>query len=118
MVGKNSDPHRLQLIRRGGRVFVEGENWSAVSDTSVEPGEGNRDRRGARINSESKTKKKDIKPCPLLEGTVKVSCLGWVPIFILAAIILPQMIRILREYEARRDFPARGNYWAPKGAGT
>src|SRR5437879_12655482 len=35
---------------------------------------------------------------PLLEGLLKL--VAWViPIFILAAIILPQMIRILREYE-------------------
>src|SRR2546421_688462 len=35
---------------------------------------------------------------PLLEGPLKL--VAWaVPIFVLAAIILPQMIRILREYE-------------------
>ena len=35
---------------------------------------------------------------PLLEGLVKLA--GWaVPIIILAVIILPQAIRILREYE-------------------
>jgi regulator of protease activity HflC (stomatin/prohibitin superfamily) len=35
---------------------------------------------------------------PLLEGLLKL--VAWViPIFILAAIILPQAIRILREYE-------------------
>src|SRR2546421_12582398 len=35
---------------------------------------------------------------PLLEGLLKL--IGWaIPIFILAVIILPQMIRILREYE-------------------
>src|SRR6478752_2804544 len=35
---------------------------------------------------------------PLLEGLLKL--VAWaIPIFILAAIILPQMIRILREYE-------------------
>ena len=35
---------------------------------------------------------------PLLEGLLKL--VAWaIPIFVLAAIILPQMIRILREYE-------------------
>src|SRR3954452_1653052 len=35
---------------------------------------------------------------PLLEGPLKL--VAWaVPIFVLAAIILPQMVRILREYE-------------------
>src|SRR6266513_2197344 len=35
---------------------------------------------------------------PLLEGLLKL--IGWaIPVFILAVIILPQMIRILREYE-------------------
>ena len=56
-----------------------------------------RDRSGARINCKTKNQRK-IKPCQLLETLPKL--IGWaIPIIILAVIILPQAIRILREYE-------------------
>ena len=38
MVGKTVTAS-TPIDSQGGRVFVEGENWSAVSDTPVEPGE-------------------------------------------------------------------------------
>jgi membrane-bound serine protease (ClpP class) len=38
MVGKTMTASTL-IDSQGGRVFVEGENWKAVSDTPVEPGE-------------------------------------------------------------------------------
>jgi len=38
MVGKTVTA-LMPIDSHGGRVFVEGENWSAVSDTPVEPGE-------------------------------------------------------------------------------
>ena len=38
MVGKKVTA-ATPIDSQGGRVFVEGENWSAVSDTPVEPGE-------------------------------------------------------------------------------
>jgi membrane-bound serine protease (ClpP class) len=38
MVGKTVTAS-TPIDSHGGRVFVEGENWSAVSDTPVEPGE-------------------------------------------------------------------------------
>src|SRR5213595_3157209 len=38
MVGKKVTAS-TPIDSQGGRVFVEGENWSAVSDTPVEPGE-------------------------------------------------------------------------------
>ena len=38
MVGKTVTAS-TPIDSQGGRVFVEGENWNAVSDTPVEPGE-------------------------------------------------------------------------------
>ena len=38
MVGKTVTAS-TPIDSQGGRVFVEGENWNAVSDTAVEPGE-------------------------------------------------------------------------------
>ena len=40
----------------GGKVFIEGENWNAVSETPVEAGQAGGSHRHRRTDFESKTK--------------------------------------------------------------
>jgi hypothetical protein len=62
MVGKTVTA-LTPIDSRGGKIFVEGEYWNAVSDTPIE--KGKRRSSGdcsARINFKSK-KQRRIKPC-------------------------------------------------------
>ena len=82
---------------RGGRIFIEGENWNAVSDTAHRKRRARAGRRRRRINFESNKTRRN-KVMSSLEALPRL--IGWIiPLVILAVIILPQMIRILREYE-------------------
>ena len=54
--GQNGDAH-CAIDARGGKVFVEGEYWNAVSETPVESGQAGRDCSRARVDVESETKK-------------------------------------------------------------
>src|SRR5256885_16156675 len=83
MVGKKVTAS-TPIDSQGGRVFVEGENWNAFSDTPVEPGEVVEiaEVKGLTL----KVKPKKGKAMPLLEGPLKL--VPWAePIFVLAAIV-------------------------------
>ena len=61
MVGKTVTAS-TPIDSQGGRVFVEGENWNAVSDTPVEPGEVVEIAEVKGLTLKVKPKKR-IKPC-------------------------------------------------------
>ena len=55
MLGKTA-PALARIDASGGKVFIEGEYWNAVSETPIEPGQPVEDRRHRRTDVESKTK--------------------------------------------------------------
>ncbi len=57
MLGKTA-PALTAIDSHGGRIFVEGEYWNAVSDTPIEAGQGGEDSRRGRIKSKSKPERK------------------------------------------------------------
>jgi hypothetical protein len=80
----------------GGKVFVEGEYWSATSDTFVKKGE--LVQIIAVEGLTTKVKPENRERGPMFEESARL--VVWlVPIILIAVIFLPQMIRILREYE-------------------
>ena len=102
-----------KIDSRGGWIFENGESWNAMSDTPIEKGEVAEDASRARIECETE-KRKENKTMPLIEALPRLA--GWViPLIILQPIIiLPQAIRILREYE-RGVIYVWENYSARKG---
>ena len=87
----------------GGKVFIEGEHWNAVSETPVETGQPVDGHRHRGIDFESKTKKLETEKLWTNNQLNTSSAAAWPSLCRSSSFwrfhLLPQAIRILREYE-------------------
>ena len=107
MLGKTV-PALARIDAGSGKVFVEGEYWNAVSEVPIEPGHPVEivAISGLTLKVKPKQPPNNLNNTNNSENTMEqliarlFNLTAWiVPVIILAAIILPQAIRILREYE-------------------
>ena len=101
MIGKTVNA-LSRIDSAGGKVFIEGEIWNAVSETPVEAGQAVEITGIDGTDFESKTKKLKRKKLWTHSSTgilSRASASVVIVIVMLAIFILPQAVRILREYE-------------------